>query len=496
MYLYIIIIFLLLFWAIKISNKNKKNAIVFSLFTLFFFIISDIYIVSNYYTWKWFNEAVLYQIFSWIKWAWIISNYSIIIFWFLFIILWITSSFFVYKYINKNINDNKTNYYINKFTYIFLILLILIHPLTNNILKLNWYYFNELLKSKTKEEIKFEDYYKIPSFQKANNKNKNIIFIYLESFENLYLDENIFPSLTNWLNNLKKQSIYFDNIKQWYWASWTIAWMVASQCWLPLISNFAASKSNLFLEKAVCMWDFLKYAWYNLNYIWWADLEFAWKWNFYKTHSFDSVEWKQELLNKLTTQNYFYDWWLYDDTIFDLAYEKYEKLSQNKEKFGLFLLNMDTHWDKWVLSKNCENLKYSEEDSILNSYHCTDYLVSNFVNKIINNKNFKNTSIVIASDHLAMNNNNSTKELNKYEDKRNLLFFIIDSENKKYININKDWNTQDIWATVLWNLWFDVEQLGIWFNLLKENNFTITKQNPNIIFGKWNENYESFWWEK
>lgn len=500
MLFYIALSFVLLIFSIILCNKRKSNLILFSLFWFIFFIITDIYIVSNYFTWRWIDQSVIYQIFSWFKWAWIKSDYLIILFWIVLIILWILFSYFIYFYIKKNISKIIEKKAINKLSFIFLLISIIIHPIFNNILELNWYYIEDYLqenKIDNNKNINFYDYYKIPTFQKANEDNKNLIFIYLESFESLYLDKTVFPWLTNWLNKLKEESTYFNNIKQWYWASWTIAWMVWSQCWLPLITNWwwegSAKQPDAFLPSAVCMWDFLKYAWYNLNYIWGASLEFAWKWNFYKAHWFNSIEWKEELEKNLNNKDYNYDWWLYDDDLFDLAYKKYEKLSESDEKFGLFMINMDTHWDKWVKSKKCDNIEYTKEDSILNSYHCTDYLVSDFINKIKNNKNFKNTTIVIASDHLAMNNNNSVDILNENKDKRNILFFILNSDNKEKIEINKKWSTQDIWATVLSKIWFDVKQLGIWFNLLSGSWFTVTDQNPNIIFWKWDDYYESFW---
>lgn len=516
MIIYIFISFILLIISTILCNKKKISLILFPFFWFLFFLTSNIYIISNYFTWKWIDESVIYQFFYWFEGAWLGSIKLIIFIWFWIFILWIIFSYISYFYIKKNLikknknisidfktKDFKTNknILVNFISIFFLFLSIIIHPISLNILELNWYYIWELSNIKYIWELnntKFDDYYKIPSFQKATQNNKNLIFIYLESFENLYLDENLFPWLSNWLNQLKKESTYFSNIKQAYWAWRTIAWMVASQCWLPLITSWWWWNSmhwiDSFLSWAWCMWDFLKNAWYNLNYMWGASLDFAWKWNFYKTHWFNLIEWKKELEAKLTNKNNFTDWWLYDDNLFDLAYKKYEKLAESDEKFGLFMINMDTHWDKWVKSEKCRNIKYNDdENSILNSYKCSDYLISDFVQKIKNNVNFKNTSIVIVSDHFAMDNNNSVDILKKNQEDRRILFLILDSDNKNKSEINKNWSTLDIWATVLSNIWFNISQLGIWFNLLSSTWFTISDQIPNIVFSKWKKNYESFW---
>ena len=115
-------------------------------------------------------------------------------------------------------------------------------------------------------------------------------------------------------------------------------------------------------------------------------------------------------------------------------------LSQKDKRFWLFMLNLDTHWEKGVKSESCKNLTYTHNsnNSILNSYHCTDKLLGDFINKIKNHQNFSDTIIVIASDHYAMNHNNSIDILNKKEEDRRMLFLIIDENNTKKI-INKNW---------------------------------------------------------
>ena len=496
----LIISIIILIISIVLINKKGIYFILFLFFTFLFLIITNIYTVSNYFTWKGVDESFIYHLTYWIGWAWLQSDIYIIIIWIILLILSILIPLFLYKYLYKN----KTNSNANLKTFIaflFLIIAFVLHPFTKNILELNWYFIgNKVINSKIINTISwksFEDIYIIPELQDASLENKNIIFIYLESFEKLYLDEELFPWLSKWLNKLKEESIYFNNINQEYWTSWTIAWMVWSQCWTPLINSWWWWNSmywmNSFLPWAFCMWDFLKGAWYDLNYIWWSKLNFAGKWNFYKTHWFNNAEWKDELIKYLTNKGYQYDWGLYDDTIFDLAYKKYEVLSKNENKFWLFMLNLDTHWAKWVISEECKDLKYNnDKKSILNSYHCTDFLLSNFIKKIKNNENFKDTIIVVASDHYAMSHNNSINILKEKEDERSMLFFVIapDAENKK---ISKRWTTLDIWATTLSLMWFNVNNLGLWVNLLNKNMKTIQEEYDDFIFSKWKKNYESFW---
>lgn len=244
------------------------------------------------------------------------------------------------------------------------------------------------------------------------------------------------------------------------------------------------------MPKAYCIWDFLKKDWYNLNYVWWADINFAWKWDFYKTHWFNEVNWRDQLLNTISDKSYIHDWWLYDDTMFDKAYEKYDELSQKDDKFALFMLTLDTHWDSWTIPKNC-NLKYNDnKKSILNAYHCSDYNISNFINKIKSNPNYKDTLIVLVSDHYAMEMNNSIKTLNKNEEKRKLTFMILDEEDKNLWEINKLWQTFDIWPTILSKMWYEIKWLWLWRNLFINDSLNfIYKKMDYSKFDKYFSNF-------
>jgi phosphoglycerol transferase len=496
----LIISTIILIFSIILIDRNKKQFILLLFFVFLFLIITNIYTISNYFTWKWIDESFIYHLSYWIEWAWLKSDTYIILIWVWLSILSIIIPLLIYKYLPKKKNNNKFKSII---ALICIIIAFITHPFTKNILELNWYFIENKISDTNSNIVNtitwktFQDIYKTPKQQKATLENKNIVFIYLESFENLYLNEKLFPWLSNWLNKIKKESTYFSNINQAYWTSRTIAWMVWSQCWIPLITSWWWWNSmhwmDSFLPWAFCMWDFLKNAWYNLNYIWWSKLSFAGKWNFYKTHWFNSVKWKDELIKNLKNKEYKYDWGLYDDTIFDLVYKEYDTLSKKQDKFWLFMLNLDTHWAKWVISKECGDLKYNDnENSILNSYHCTDYLLNNFINKIKQNDNFKDTIIVIASDHYAMSHNNSIDIIKKKEEERLMLFLIIGNYQKNKI-ISKRWTTLDIWPTTLSAMGFDVNNLGLWVNLLNNNIKTIEKEYNDFTFPKWKKEYESFW---
>jgi len=482
----LILSFIFIFAALYFCNKNYKNLIIFLFSTFIFSIISLIYIVADYFTWTWIDESFIYHLIYGIQWAGIQSDIFIITIGIIWIILSIFFPFFIYKKFNQWLFKNTKK---NKIAILLLIIAFISHPFTKNIFQIYSYSYN---LDKVSEQMTFEEKYSTSKNIIHNWEYKNIIFIYLESFENLYLDKSIFPDLTPNLQNLKNNSLYFNNIDQAFWTSRTIAGMVWSQCGIPLITSWWGGNSmhgmSSFLPWAYCVWDILKTAWYNLNYIWWSDINFAWKWNFYKSHWFNSVQWKDKLIDKIKNKTYFYDWWLYDDSLLDIAYKKYLELSQKNDPFWLFMINLDTHGAKWVVSRSCKNNLYNNNpDSILNSYKCTDFLLQNFIQKIKKSPNSDNTIIVIASDHFAMSHNNSINTLEDNESKRKMLFLILDSRDNHKV-INKSGTTLDIWPTILAKMWFQINRLWLWVNLLVDLNST-----PNEILKKWKKKYESFW---
>lgn len=480
--LYLFLSSILLFISYIYLKKSKFFLIFFSIFIFIYFLLSIGYISANYFTWKGVDESVIYHFLYWLDWAWFWADLKIILFSFFLFFIWIFLSFFSYFYGKKL--KNETNFLKQIFFIIFFFSSFFFHPILKNFYDL--WYFNF-----SNKVIVWDKKYIIPENKKLDKTTKNIVYIYLESFEKIYTDENIFPGLTPNLNSLKEQASFFENIDQAYGTSWTIAWMVWSQCGTPLINSGWGGNSmhwiTDFLSWAFCIWDFLKKSNYELSYIWWAKLEFAWKWNFYKTHSFDNVSWRDELIKKLKNQNYQNDWWLYDDSTFGFVLEEYKRLQKSWKNFMLTTLTLDTHWDTGVISKSCSRNIYDKKNlkSILNAYHCSDFLLWKLVSEIRELDKKNETIIVISSDHFAMSHNNSSHILKENQQKRRNLFMIIDWKKQ---NISKNGTTLDIWATILHKAWFNIKNLWFWVNLFSE-----LESLPNSILKNYRNIYESFW---
>ncbi|MDA2922369.1 sulfatase-like hydrolase/transferase [Patescibacteria group bacterium AH-259-L07] len=329
---------------------------------------------------------------------------------------------------------------------------LLLNPVTT---RLDEFVFENNEKLVFDKNSEFYKFYKHPELKQIA-KAKSLVFIYAESIERTYLDETIFPNLTENLQKLESKSISFTNIIQDVNSSYTIAGMVAGQCGFPLMiptSNAMYGNSmfgmDTYLEAATCLGDLLHKEGYYLSYYGGASLSFGGKGKFFSTHKFNEVKGRDELLYKLQNQGYRNTWGLYDDSLFDLAYNRYLELSKKQDKFAMFLLTLDTHPSPsgGHPSKTCNDIKYQDgKNSMLNTVACSDYLISNFINKIRQSERSDETVIVVASDSLGLKSA-STRLLNK-GDRKNL-FLINEPDSLKGIVIDKPGLIFDIASTVL-----------------------------------------------
>lgn len=505
-----------LLWGIAfLYLLPKRNIVSFCIWAgtiIVFGTASVIFFVSNYFTWNGFDYSVVYHLLygiegTGIEWdkEMIYQAMGIALFTVLIVI--------IYFFWNLKTRVDNASYTI--FAIVSFFILILFHPLTKNIYELylkpmsittsnivHTENINGDREAYTKYSLVGTDfqsnYIPIPKI-KISQKPKNLVYIYLESYEQLYLDETLFPGLSENLNTLKSQAQVFSNIHQVFGTNWTIAWMVGSQCWIPLVGSLEHTEGK-FLPKAYCMSDILKNIWYSLSYIGWADLKFAQKWNFYETHSFDTVLWKQELRNDINSNESLHDWWYDDDIILEKVFEEYERLSKQETPFALFTINLDTHWDEGTLSQACKDIEYTEtynsewKHSILNAYKCTDRLVWRLVEKIQNSQYAEDTIIVLSSDHYAMNHNNSVELLQERETERRNLFMLLDNSTPAHKH-TRTGTILDIAPTVLTSMWIKTEALWLWRNLFNDNiqNLWESFTDIYIILNSWRSDMKELW---
>lgn len=309
-----------------------------------------------------------------------------------------------------------------------------------------------LIKSQTRSgDSDFAAWYKVPEGNIKNPK-LNLVYIYGESLERTYFDEQQFPGLAPELNALKSDSLDFSHTGQMPGMDYTIAGIVASQCGIPLFAPFEGNSSasmSSFFPKNICLGDILKASGYQNYFIQGADLRFAGKYIFLQSHGFEHMYGAQELKGMVADPNYRNNWGFYDDTVLEEAYEKFIELSKAGKRFSLFTLTVDTHHPDGFISKTCTRRGYSYEGKDNRSFGavaCSQQHIAALIEKIKASPYFRNTVIVVSSDHLAMNNT-AYKYLTK-QDRQNLFFVIRGDRPQAGLKAVKR-NTMDNGATVL-----------------------------------------------
>lgn len=288
---------------------------------------------------------------------------------------------------------------------------------------------------------------------KSEIKNKkNIVLIYAESFERTYFNEIEFPGLISNLVPIINEGIDFTNIDN-DGGGWTIAGLVNSQCGLPLSlpggqGNNMGSISQ-FMPEAYCLGDILKDNGYELKFIGGAKSDFAGKGTFIKQHGYASVD--RDFFEKIIpsdNMNYS-DWGIHDDHLLDYAYESFIELSKNKKPFVLSLLTLDTHHPWGHIPSRCINDKpYGDgKVKILNAIQCSDKLLAEFINRIQSSDKYKDTIIILQSDHLAMSND-ALSILNEDPKSRKNTFVVLGADLEKQ-KVDRPGLLIDVGATIL-----------------------------------------------
>lgn len=298
----------------------------------------------------------------------------------------------------------------------------------------------------------FAQWYHVPQKQIAN-PTLNLVYIYGESLERTYFDEQAFPNLAPELSRLKQQqSLDFAQTEQLPGTEYTIAGMVASQCGIPLFAPFegnASASLSSFFPQNICLGDILKNSGYQTWFMQGADLRFAGKDTFLKSHGIDHLYGLQELKDQVADPAYRNNWGFYDDTVMDEVWQKFEQLSQQKQPFALFTLTVDTHHPDGFISRSCDRKSYSYDGKPNQSFSavaCSQQHVARLIERILASPWAKNTLIVVSSDHLAMNNT-AWKYLNARQ--RDNLFMVIRGDRAQPQLLTMKRSSLDNGATVL-----------------------------------------------
>lgn len=240
---------------------------------------------------------------------------------------------------------------------------------------------------------------------------KNLVIVYMESLERVYADNRVFPALTPNLDRWRSEGLDFPGFVSFSGATYTIAGLFASQCGSPYFAApsraFDTSgddpNDTTFHPELTCLGDVLHAAGYRQAFMGGAPLSFANKGAFFRMHHFDEVLGQDELERRHGDRLPAPGWGLYDSDLLRLAARKFDELAAAGRPFNLDVLTLDDHPPDGRPSPGCPSYAASP-NSMLQAVHCTDALVGKFLDAISRNPAWKDTIVVVMSDHLSMRN--------------------------------------------------------------------------------------------
>jgi len=235
----------------------------------------------------------------------------------------------------------------------------------------------------------------------AGPERRNLVLIYLESFQLAFTDEGPLPRLTPGLNELKHE---FGNHPDWLSsANATMEALISTMCGALIASPHGGNtfgNTEAVLPGLACLPDVLKAAGYYQVYLGGFDKAFSGKGAFMLGHGFDEAwGWEEWQGKGYVAPDGF--WGLPDYELFEEALQRVETLlaTDDRQPFNLTLLTLGTH-PPGFLDPTCTPLEGAGAgERIMEAIHCTDQLVSHFVGELRSRGLLDNTTIVITGDH-------------------------------------------------------------------------------------------------
>lgn len=338
------------------------------------------------------------------------------------------------------------------------------------------YYFNQAINSTFIEENYVDPDNVALTFPK---KKRNLIHIYVESFESSFFSEELGgleeDNLLEELTSLTSDNVNFsDNdlfggAYQVYGTTFTSAGLTAQMLGIPtkLSNNFIGLTENRdgFLNGATGLGNILKENGYKQFFIMGSDKVFGNRDILLEKHGnyeiYDLAKAKEE---GALPSDYMVFWGFEDGKLFDFAKEQLEDISKDNSPFNYSILTENTHAQDGYIEESCA-IKYSEHYS--NAVSCSASQIADFINWAKQQKFYEDTTIIITGDHLSMSAKHFSEE--DYS-KRRIYNLFINAAAKPVKTKNRKFTTLDIFPTTLAALGvkIDGDRLALGTNLFSD----------------------------
>ncbi len=339
------------------------------------------------------------------------------------------------------------------------------------------------LRSQFVKEDFIKDHYTDPNDVNITfpEKKRNIIFIFLESMETTFADEenggafpdNLIPGLTE----LAEEGINFSGseggLNGGYVTSgtgFTAGAMFAMTSGLPLkvdmFRNDMDTQTNFF-PNITCVGDITLQNGYRNELLVGSHATFGGRKLMYNNHGVSEIRDLDYYRENGKLPPDYNVWWGYEDEkLFQFAKEELLALSESDEPFMFSMLTVDTHFEDGYTCELCGN--EFGDNKYANVYACSDRQVTAFVEWLREQDFYENTTIVISGDHTTMDKDFCDGVDPSYD--RRFYLTILNSVAGEEPIEKRTFTAMDIYPTTLAaaGVQIDGNRLGLGVNLFSE----------------------------
>lgn len=341
-------------------------------------------------------------------------------------------------------------------------------------------------------------------------KKKNLIVIMLESMESNFQDENhggkVKDNLVPELTDLAERNQFFSPGGLIVNGSgWTMAAVVSKTCGIPLfLPRGVPSRTygiRKFLPGVICLTDVLAENGYDIVFSQGSDIKFASMYHFLKNHSVTEMYGRVDYVDDkriYERDTSILIWGLLDDSLYSLARNHLNDLSNRSVPWAFWMMTIDTHAPYGRIPHGCVDMpnNVKEEERYPYAIRCASKELSEFVEWAKTQSWYDNTVIVVMGDHVTAAD---VKAVGFSENEFVHYWFnlFINSE-KNAVNYKREFSSFDMFPTILEAVGANVKggKLGLGRSLYSDEptlieRFGIDSLN-SMLYGD-DPEYRAFW---
>ena len=320
-------------------------------------------------------------------------------------------------------------------------------------------------------------------------KKRNLIYIYLESVETTFADqesggafkENTIPELTQ---IAMENEDFSGNEKElnggivYPGTGFTTGATFAQSAGLPLKISISANfmdTQSAFFPQVTAIGDILQDEGYRQLYLIGSDAVFGGRTLFFKDHGdFEIRDYRYAQREGWIDPEYEVWWGYEDEKLFDFAKDTLNELSAGEQPFCLTMLTVDTHYEDGYVCRLCRD--DFPGNQYANVMACSSRQIEAFLSWIKEQDFYENTTVILAGDHTTMDTNFCKKVDETYQ-RKTYTAFINSAVSTELPEQKREYSTLDLFPTTLASIGvqIDGERLGLGTNLFSAKE-TLTEE--------------------